>query len=332
MKNTTNFQAKLNTILQHHTPANVSLAKEISELLGISLDSTYRRLRNETDYTLNEVAAISQHFDIPLEALNNELQSVVTFKVNNLNNDMASYEAYLDNMLNSIERLRQFEQPQLIFAAEDVPVFYHFSQPRLMNFKIIYWLKSLLNISDFQFTHFEDIQLPQGILDTAANIYKGYEKIQDTEVWTTETVLSTLKQIRFYWDAGFFNSIETAEGVLEDLEAAIRKIQRDSETGYRFNNGSMTSVPFKLFISDVMIGTNCILCKAGNYTASFISYSSFNFMQTTNVNFNEQNEQWLNNILSKSTLISGVAEKQRNQFFKQIYRQIADLKDYFRNN
>jgi hypothetical protein len=51
-------------------------------------------------------------------------------------------------------------------------------------------------------------------------------------------------------------------------------------------------------------------------------------MQTTNANFNQQNEQWLNNILAKSTLVSGVSEKQRNQFFKSIYKQIDELKQH----
>ncbi len=333
MKNNINFQEKLNTILQKNTPANVSLAKEISELLDISLDSTYRRLRNETDYTLNEVAAISQHFDIPLEALNNELQSVVTFKVNILNNDMASYQQYLEHMMKNIDKLNQFDNAQVIFAAEDIPVFYHFSEPRLMRFKVIYWLKSLLNITDFQFSHFESITLPQEILDTAEKIYAGYEKLNSTEIWTTETTLSTLKQIKFYWDAGFFESVDTATGILDDLETMIRKLQRNSETGFKFNkSGSMTPVQHRLFLSDVMIGTNCVFCKAAGFATSFISYSSFNFMQTTNSNFNEQNEQWLNNILSKSTLLSGVAEKQRNQFFKQIYKQITEMKDYFKNS
>ncbi|HEY1046682.1 MAG TPA: hypothetical protein VGF79_09605, partial [Bacteroidia bacterium] len=96
--------------------------------------------------------------------------------------------------------------------------------------------------------------------------------------------------------------------------------------------GSMSSAKYKLFISDVMVGTNSILVKAGTFRASYISYNTFNFMSTVNEDFNVQNEMWMDNLISRSTLISQVSEKQRNQFFKYIYKQIAELKQYILDN
>lgn len=329
LENTNNFQEKFNQILENNAPTNISLAKEISELLNISIDSTYRRLRNQTEYTLNEVAIIAQAFDIPLESLNSNLQNVITFKINHLNNDIASYQAYLNNMLQSIDRLSQFENPEITFAAEDIPVYYHFSLPHLRGFKIKYWLKSLMNVNDFQHLSTEEIEIPEEILQTAEKIYTKFNTVQTTEIWTTETVLSTIKQIRYYWDAGFFNHIETANLILNDLEQLILNIQKNINVGFKYNtNGSMTGIKHLFYLSDVMIGTNCILAKANQFTSSFISYSSFNFMQTMNADFNYQNELWLNNILSKSTLLSGVAEKQRNQFFKSVLKLIQETRLY----
>lgn len=330
LNNAKNFQEKFNQIIENNTPKNISLAKEISELLNISLDSAYRRLRNETEYTLNEVAIVAQAFDIPLESLNDNLQNVVTFKINHLNNDMASYQAYLENMLQNIEKLTHFNDAEITFAAEDIPVFYHFSLDHLRNFKIKYWLKSLMNINEFQHLEIEKITIPESIHQLATKIYNQFEKVSSKEIWTTETVLSTIKQIRFYWDAGFFEHQETAFKVLEDLEQLLKNIQRNCNTGYKFNsNGTMTNVAHQFYLSDVMIGTNCILAKTSHFSVSFISYSSFNFMSTNNLEFNMQNELWLNNILSKSTLLSGVAEKQRNQFFKALLKQVEDTKLYF---
>ncbi len=333
MKNAINFQEKLNIILHQHVPANISIAREISELLEISMDSAYRRLRNETDYTINEVAAISKHFGIPFETLGNEQTSLVTFRINILNNDIDSYLKYLENILTNIEKLSHFPETQITIAAEDIPVFYHFIEPRLMQFKMIYWLKSLMNVTDFQHSSFESIVVPDNIIQTAKQINNFYEKIDSTEIWTNETILSTLKQIRFYWDAGFFSQSETAYNVLEDFEAVIKGIQKNADTGFKFSKGgSMTKTKFRFFVSDVMIGTNSILSKTENFSATYISYSTFNFMQTSNISFNAQNEQWLNNILSKSTLLSGVSEKQRNQFFKNILKQIQEMKIYFENS
>ena len=63
-KNNNNYQEKWNEILSQHVPSNLSLAKEISELLDVSLDSAYRRLRNDTEYTLTEAAMIADMYEI----------------------------------------------------------------------------------------------------------------------------------------------------------------------------------------------------------------------------------------------------------------------------
>lgn len=332
-KNNKIFQQKWNEVLLAHAPESVSLAKEISDLLDISLDSAYRRLRNQTDYTLDEAAIIANHFNLPLEALNNERHSVVSFRTNQLTSDSSTYQEYLQNMSSNIRRVSGFENPEVYFGAEDIPVYYHYGSEHLMKFKVVYWLKSLLIVPQFQNQSFENIDVPPEILELASSIYKDFTKVNTTEVWTSETVLSTLKQIKFYWDAGFFDQIDTANAIIDDLEKIIKNIQRQAETGQMIQvNGSMSAAKYKLFISDVMVGTNSILVKAGTFRASYISYNTFNFMSTVNEDFNIQNEMWMDNLISRSTLISQVSEKQRNQFFKHIYKQIAELKQYILDN
>ncbi len=329
---TKNYQQIFNEILQNQVPNNISLAKELSEILNVSLDSAYRRLRNQTDYTLNETMAIALHFELPLETLNSGISNVVTFKINMMNDNQETYHQYLINMLENMKKLHAFESAHIFFAAEDIPVFYHFSLPHLCNFKIAYWLKSLLNVKEYQFLTFEEILIPEEITNTAKAIYQYFEKIETTEIWTSETALSTIKQIKFYWDAGFFEDKASVYLILEDLRKALSNIKNNADVGYKFVNGSMSNIKNHLYVSDVMIGTNCILAKTENFAASYISYSTFNFMQTNNLHFNQQNELWMNNIQSKSSLISGVAEKQRNQFFKSIFLQIDELILYIKNN
>ena len=113
-----------------------------------------------------------------------------------------------------------------------------------------------------------------------------------------------------------------------DIKGTVESIKKDTETGYRFSNGNMTKTKLAFHLSDVMVGNNTILAKAGNFSASYLSYSTFNFMHTTNSHFNAQNQDWFNTLMSKSTLLSGVAEKQRNQFFKSAIKHIKELMQY----
>ncbi len=51
-------------------------------------------------------------------------------------------------------------------------------------------------------------------------------------------------------------------------------------------------------------------------------FSSKNMMTTTNSLFVNEAEEWLKNLIKKSILISGVGEKQRNQFFKKLLEKL----------
>jgi hypothetical protein len=82
---------------------------------------------------------------------------------------------------------------------------------------------------------------------------------------------------------------------------------------------------YALYHSDVMIGNNCVLSNTGGIKGAYISYHTFNVMLTRNVNFCNETELWLKNLIRKSNLISGVAEKQRYRYFKRIDESLRKL-------
>jgi hypothetical protein len=114
---------------------HISLAEELSELLQISLDSVYRRLRCETDITLTETFAICKHFNIPLEALSEVNSNMVAFRINKLTADSESFYQYLQVLHGDLSWMMKYPNHKLIYAAEDLPVFYHFFFPKLAQFK-----------------------------------------------------------------------------------------------------------------------------------------------------------------------------------------------------
>jgi len=83
---------------------------------------------------------------------------------------------------------------------------------------------------------------------------------------------------------------------------------------------------FLLYKSDVVIGSNCIHVDMGKSSVAFISFNSVNSLSTSNSTFCEETNQWTKNLIKKSTLLSGTAEKQRYQFFNQIYKKIEAVK------
>jgi hypothetical protein len=110
----------------------------------------------------------------------------------------------------------------------------------------------------------------------------------------------------------------------------VAHVRRQAENNCKFLIGKQPGEfenNYTLYHSDVMIGNNYVLVTMGNVKASYLGYHTFNAMQTTNSNFNNENENWLKVLVRKSTQISGVAEKQRYQFFKKIEDNLRKLRE-----
>jgi hypothetical protein len=62
--------------------------------------------------------------------------------------------------------------------------------------------------------------------------------------------------------------------------------------------------------------------SVGDKNISYISFNTMNSLTTNNQLFCGEIEHWMKNLIKKSSLISGSAEKQRFQFFKQAIKYV----------
>jgi hypothetical protein len=323
------FQARLVEIIKQQVPQNISLPQELSQILNISSDSAYRRLRCETAFSLDETALVCKHFDVPLESLNDMISNVVSFKYNPVGFTLEDFRSFLQYFLVQIKGISQFEEKDVFYAAEDIPLFHLYGFRKLSDFKFFYWRKTILNHAELQNLKFDDSNHDEGLLDLAQKASLAYSEVPSTEIWTEETIASTLKQIKFYHEAGLFEKTSDALGVIDELKQLVSNLQRQCDLGLKIRpGGSVSNTPFTCYVSDLMIGNNCVLVHTNGRKNSFLGYNTFNFMSTGNPAFNRQNELWMNNLISKSTQISRTAEKIRNQFFKVLQKQIDDLKAF----
>ncbi len=312
-------------------PKGISLVDELADLLKVSNDSAYRRIRGESQLTIEEISVICKHFKISFDDfINNADNSFVSFSHHQLSSHVNTFKEYLTNMKKNIAIMLKFpeEDRQIIYAAEDIPVFQNFAHPHLTAFKIFYWNKSILNARGYEDKKFETAHIDKELLEIAADIYALYSKISSIEIWSDDTANSTLKQIEFYWDAGAFKSKHDALLVCEELHTMFARISKQAELNIKLdaNNKPATNQKnFELYHSDVMIGNNCVMTEMGNSKGAYISYHTFNVMLTTNINFCNETDLWLKNLIKKSNLISGVAEKQRYRYFKHIDLMLKKL-------
>lgn len=303
--------------LKQVVPSNVSLVDDIADLLQISNDSAYRRLRNETELSLDETYKICKHYRISIDSVLSNKGDSVTCNYIKLTDSIDNFENYLTGLLNQLQKLQKTDDAKIIYAAEEIPIFHSFFSKELTAFKLFYWQRSVLNIPDYQTKKFDWDLIPEKQLQLANDIHQAYLQVPSTEIWTDETIQTTIKQIEYYFESGAFREKNDAIVVLQELKKMMQAINQYAEDEIKTN-----TTTFNLYNSDLVIGTNCIHVTVASSVISYISFNSINSLTTSNQQFCEEIEHWMKNLIKKSTLISSIAEKQRFQFFSKAYKAI----------
>lgn len=319
------FIAKLKEVL----PQGIGMAEEIADVLDVSIDSAYRRIRSETELTIDEVFKLSKKHGISVDQVFSNQSGTVTFAYTKLTDSVNNFEEYLLRILNNLKAISKFETRRIYYVAEEIPMFYSFYSKNLTEFKLFYWQRSVLNVAEYQQRKFEYGLIPQKLIDVAHESFNEYINIPSTEIWTIETVLTNLRQIKFYFDSGLITQQQALE-LLSDYRNMIDFVRENAESGRK--NISDKNETYRLYNSEVVLGTNCIYVLMGDARYSYISFNTMNSLTTNNPQFCEETEHWVRNLEKKSTLISGVAEKQRYQFFSSMYKSIDDCIEKVRHS
>jgi len=307
-------------------PSNISLVNELSDLLEISVDSAYRRIRCETTFTFDEIIKICNHYNISFDSFRLSDKGIVSFKYNLPLSNIENFSDYIKWILEALKKMNLSKEKEIVYVADDIPIFQLFKFPELAAFKIFYWMKSVVNVTEFEGKKYDPSLISDNIMADGKQIFSLYEKIPSTEIWSDSTISSAIKQIEYYFEAGFFSKKEDALQLCKVLEDALLDIQEQAEHSTKaavagFENN------FIVYNSDIEIGNNCIFANYDGTKSVFLRYHTFNSMVTTNAEFCHETEQWLKGMIKKSTLISGVSEKQRYQFFRKAQEQIESLKE-----
>lgn len=310
-------------------PPNNSMVQILADLLEISTDSMYRRIRGETSLSFDEVGILCNHYKISFDSFINLNSGNVTFNYTLMEDGETSFKKYLSSMRDDLIKIKAANNPLITYACEDVAIFHSLNDSGLALFKMMYWMKAIMNIDNYENTKFNFDAINPELSRIGKEIYELYCSIPSIEIWTDTTIRGTLKQIEFFWESGMFESANDAIQVINSLKNTIQRIQKQAETGCKILNQTEMKEEekdnFSFYLSDMELTNNCVLVNLDTIKSVYLGHLTFTTMSTSNATYCQQTEKWLENIKRKSTLISTVAEKTRYQFFQSIYNNIDQL-------
>lgn len=310
-------------------PQEVSLSDTVSDILHVSIDSAYRRIRGETPLVLDEAAMLCKHFNLSLDQLMNLHTGDVVLRNVRIRNEGFSYREYLQALYQQITALAGLQQKEIIYMSKDLPIFHNFYFKPLIAFRYYFWMKTHLWHPEFEKLAFDFSILPDEIEKLSTSLVRTYCSIPSIEMWNTESINSTISQIEFSKDSGHFQTASDIKIIYEALEESVLHIKYQAEQGSKFMPGEMISgniQNFKFFFNRVVLGDNTIMTIANSVKTVFINYGHLNYLETRDAKFCNELYHDFENLIRRSTQISYSSEKQRNIFFNILLEKIQDRK------
>jgi hypothetical protein len=321
------IQEYLFSRIKEKLPLEASLADIIADLLHVSNDSAYRRIRGETPLVLEEAKILCENFGLSLDETLTSKKNSVSFTAFSLNNDHYSFKTYLKDILHNLKLVSSFDEKEIIYLTKDFSIFHNFLNKPLFAFRYFFWMKSILHHPDFTSLKFSMDILTKEIEEIGQQIIRTYNSIPSIEIWNTECVNSTISQIEYYREAGYFASEDDVEKIYNALRDTIEHLRLEAAAGCKFypgENPDFQKSNFQFYYNRVVLGDNTIIAMMNSKKILYLNYDVLNYMVTQDENFCNDVYSKLQNLMRRATILSNVSEKQRNIFFNILLKKIPN--------
>jgi hypothetical protein len=322
MEETGNVQVSFLAEVKKYLPANTSFVDELAEVLNISRDSVYRRIRGETILSLTEVNTLVAHYNVPIDSLLAAKTKALLFQHQAVDFKDFTFSQWLQSLYDKLSIITAYpaSNKELIYYAKDIPIFYYFAYRELSAFKMFFWMKSILCYPELENTKFTVDQVPLHDVALGERIWNQYAALPTTEIWSDETLNVTIKQILFYYESGHFENPADARLLIDQFSALIENVRKWASKKVKPGGAR-----FDLYKNEILVGENTVFFKMGDQRIVFLSHNITDTLASSNQAFCAQTERFLNNLINQAPLLSGSSAKERDRFFNQMVEKIKAL-------
>tara|TARA_R110002050_G_scaffold136928_1_gene260259 strand:- start:16524 stop:17546 length:1023 start_codon:yes stop_codon:yes gene_type:complete len=330
MRNPRSEQNHFFELVQGRLESEELIVDKVAEILHLSRDSAYRRIRGITDLSVREMAILARYYGIGLNKLIGEHENAVVFHRRPFIKSLDDFKNHLIGELQELENISSYSDHHVCIQAKDIPVFHLFRFPKLAAFQLYIWLKSVYDFSKIEGLHYDLSRVPQELVELAQQQHEAYNKLNCTEIWNDTTILSLINQIEYHYEAGLLSSKEEAINLCEEMHKMMKIIYHQALQGKKLTkikDKEFGSTNFKMHYHEILLADNHILAEFNrNQRRYFIPYAGINTLKTGDPIFNRNIHDHLKALTKKSSLISDISEKERNKFFIRIKNRIDRLK------
>ena len=318
--NTANaFQIDLFEQIYSRVEGKTKITQSLMDTLGCSRASLYRKRTGITPLTTDELIRLANTFSLSIDALRKEAETGSEVVVCTTLPPIVNYsdiDYYLNTTLNNLNALQDAENPQLYFAAKELPLYYYLSSPVLAGFRFYLW--SIENIRQHQ--KFDPAAIPQELIDKGASIAKIAENIKTTEFWLPSSLDNLIGQIQYSYTEGRVSK-RVLQLLKEELMQLIDRIFA-RVTSEQTENGK----PYRMILCHYLtLSDGALIDYNGNSAEVMFGYASVNYLRSRNPNLINAFKKGLRYHQIEGTPLTSLEEEKVANFRTQLEEKISSL-------
>jgi hypothetical protein len=297
-------------------PTYQNLAQSVAEVLSISINEAYKKIRGKSAINMQQLAILSDAFKVPFIYKPKKLPTV-TFDYLSIDRTAPNMLAYLSDLLENLKFIQRSKHKHITITTDDIPVFHFFKYPELTAFKLFFWADSSVTTG----MKFDESFLSPEIMEVSKELHQTYLTIPSTEIWSKDTVWGTIEQIRYAFEAGHITDKNLANKIIEQVRYCLTDMNMYAIGSKKTIDPEHT---FTWYNCDVL-GSISYLVDFKDSMLCFNRFNTFNYLKTEDEFYCEQTKAWMQGLIKKSVSFSGQGEKHRNKYLYHAFAECDKL-------
>ncbi len=308
-----NWLQELVNAIKKQNSENVNLADSVKEILSISKETAYRRIKGESEFTLDEIAKLAQVFNISLDSLIKEKSSDTSpdvtrvFNSNKKDDFIDNHCLSLEKMISCVKGIKEGTNPVIFSTSTTLLTHpYAYEYEYMTKFRLYRFLYS--QSESFEYKKFSDIVVPNKIIELEQILYNELLPVNINIICVKDYLHAYKLNIKHLYDLEILSN-EDVEIMKEEQYSFFDKLNNDLMSGKNTQGAFI-----KFFVSDISFASNCIYFSNDSYDTMIMPLFGNKLYSFNDKNSINNMKKWLNNLIKSSILISLSGEKQRLEF------------------
>ena len=304
-------------------PGGVSSVNYLMNLLDLSRESVYRRIRGDIMFTFDEIVKLSLDLGLSVDELigRDKTDRVFFDMVNDMSVGQGeSLSLLLNNMQNYAVKVNKADHTEAVVAMNQLFAFMAIDLELLFRFFSYKWAHQVREVP-LNF-YFSEYGLPAEFVSLQNKIkYHNRFSGDITVILDQDIFLNTMKSIAYYYKRELITKNELT-ALKSELHEVIDRMARIIYKGVDESGNK-----YFFYLSFLSIDSNSIFTRYGNNMVSHFWVYSVSPISVSNVDVCIMHKEWLGSLKKYSALISHSNEIMQVEFFNKQYEYLEKIED-----